>query len=293
MNRLNKQSSIFFLVLAASLLWLSTSTAKGPSEKVTVTDANPNAALQGEALDVVISGSGFGHGAKVKFLVTGTKDASQIDVGTVDFDEATGTLVATISVRDSALVDQYDIEVRASSGRRAKGTTLFAVKSKSGGGNITAECIVFAGDLESVLGSEVVEGCCPNAGPWPAYSMILHLLDADGTASTYAGQYDGQLFMNGGPAHGRRAPDDQYKVQFWSWDSDTEIPGVGDVFFEINGGDVVEDKKNKTLTVTFTDEQPTLWLYDHWVDDVCCAIEAPVSPVSFELVKTSDLTDCE
>jgi len=219
MNRLNRQSSIFFLVLAASFLWLSTSMAKGPSEKVTVTDANPNAALQGEALDVVISGSGFGHGAKVKFLVTGTKDASQIDVGTVDFDEATGTLVANISVHDSALVDQYDIEVRASSGRRAKGTTLFAVKSKSGGGNITAECIVFTGDLETVLGSEVVEGCCPNAGPFPAYTMTLNLPGADDT--TYGGQYDGQVFMGSvSIGHGRRAPDDQYKVQFWSWDSE-------------------------------------------------------------------------
>jgi hypothetical protein len=121
--------------------------------------------------------------------------------------------------------------------------------------------------------------------------MTLHLLDKDDTA--YGGQYDGQLFMNGGIAHGRRAPDDQYKVQFWSWDSDNEIPGFGDVFFEINGGEVVEDKKNKTLTVTFTEEQPTLWLYDHWVDDVCCAIEAPVLPVSFELLRTSDLTYCE
>jgi hypothetical protein len=128
MNSLNKQSSIFCLVLAASLLWFSTSMAKGPPEKVTVTAANPNAALQGAELDVVISGSGFGHESTVKFLVTGTNDASQIDVGTVEFDEVTGNLIANISVLDLAVVDLYDIEVRTTSGRRGKGTTLFAVK---------------------------------------------------------------------------------------------------------------------------------------------------------------------
>ncbi len=32
----------------------------------------------------------------------------------------------------------------------------------------TAECIVFTGDLASVPGGTVVEGCCPNAGPNPA-----------------------------------------------------------------------------------------------------------------------------
>ena len=39
-------------------------------------------------------------------------------------------------------------------------------------GNIAEECIVFTGDLE---GGQVVVGCCPNAGPAPAYTMTVDL----------------------------------------------------------------------------------------------------------------------
>ena len=139
-----------------------------------------------------------------------------------------------------------------------------------------AECIVFTGDL---VGMAEVEGCCPNAGPFPAYTMTLNVKDEDGNAY-YEGPYDGQLFMN-------FAPDQGYKVQFWNRDKET--PSAGEFFFEINGGDIIYDRKTKFLKVTFKDELPTLWLYD----DLCCAIEAPVLPVSFELVKTSDLTYCQ
>jgi len=293
MNNHIKQFSMFFLALAASLFLLEAYAAK--PVKLTVTGADPNTAQQGAPpLDVEISGSGFGPGSTVRFLVADTRDDTQIVVNGVTFDAATGKLKANIKVKDAALPVEYDIEVRTSSGRRGKGTTLFTVRTRDGGGNIDAECIVFTGDLETVPGSEVVEGCCPNAGPWPAYSMILDLLlDEDGTTTAFTDQYYGQLFMNG-IGKGRRAPDAQYKVQFWSWDSDNEIPGVGDIFFQIYGGTVVEDKKNKILTVSFTDEQPTFWLYDDWVaEDVCCATVAPVLPVSFELLRTSDLSYCE
>jgi hypothetical protein len=128
MNSLIKQNLKFLLVLAAALFWLEASAAK--PEKVTVTAANPNAALQGEALDVVISGSGFGHGSTVRFLVTGTRDDTQIGVGTVDYDELTGDLLASIQVLETAQVVEYDIEVRASSGRGGKGTTLFRVRKR-------------------------------------------------------------------------------------------------------------------------------------------------------------------
>ena len=140
-----------------------------------------------------------------------------------------------------------------------------------------AECILFTGDL---LGMAEVEGCCPNAGPFPAYTMTLDLHDANG--NDYVGDYVGQLFMN-------FAADQGYKVQFWNWDSDNEIPGVGDIFFEIYGGDIIYDRKSNFLHVDFSDAQPTLWLYD----EECCAIKAPVGLVNFELVKTSDLSDCD
>ena len=148
----------------------------------------------------------------------------------------------------------------------------------------TAECIGFTGAF--LVGMAKVEGCCPNAGPFPAYTMTLKLKDEGGNAY-YEGPYDGQLFMN-------FASDKGYKVQFWNWDSDTEIPGVGNIFFEIYGGDIIYDRKSKFLNVTFTDAQPTLWLYDEWNAELGSgAIVAPVLPVSFELVKTSDLSDCE
>ena len=145
-----------------------------------------------------------------------------------------------------------------------------------------AECILFTGDL---LGMAEVEGCCPNAGPFPAYTMTLDLHDANG--NDYVGDYVGQLFMS-------FAPDEEYKVQFWNWDSDNEIPGVGNIFFEIYGGDIIYDRKSKFLNVTFTDALPTLWLYDDWNPVTRLgAVEAPVDLVSFELVKTSDLSYCD
>jgi len=58
------------------------------------------------------------------------------------------------------------------------------VKPPKDPGQTTAECIVFTGDLETVPGSEVVEDCCPNAGPFPAYKMSLSLLYVDEIAYT-------------------------------------------------------------------------------------------------------------
>ena len=154
-----------------------------------------------------------------------------------------------------------------------------------------AECIIFTGDL---MGMAKVEGCCPNAGPYPEYTMTLNLPDKDGTDlnDVYGipyGQteFDGQLFMN-------FAADEGYKVQFWNWDSDNEIPGAGNIFFEIYGGDIFYDRKDKLLEVIFTNEEATLWLYDAWNPlTETGATEAPVGLVNFELVKTSDLDLCE
>ena len=100
--------------------------------------------------------------------------------------------------------------------------------------NPNAEQITFWGDLE---GDEVVVGCCPNAGPWPAYSMCLEFKEGRPC-------YDGQLFINYYGA-GRNQ---QYKVQFW-WDYDADL-GI-----EIIGGEIYNDKKTKELTVTFTNDR--------------------------------------
>ncbi|MGD8358240.1 MAG: hypothetical protein PVG42_09315, partial [Lysobacterales bacterium] len=102
--------------------------AKGPPNKVEVTAANPSEATQGQELDVVISGSGFDSGSSVSYLVTGTKDDSQVDVLSVEYISDT-ELKTRIRPKDAALVTDYDIEVQSSSGRKGKGTTLFRVKS--------------------------------------------------------------------------------------------------------------------------------------------------------------------
>jgi len=130
-------------VALAGLLYLSPAAA-APPVKVTVTGAAPDSALQGEALDVDISGSGFDIGSTVRFLVSGTKDDSQITVAGAVYDAGTGILTASIQIEGAALIADYDIEVQALSGRKGKGTTLFKVFSSNGGGNSepldTASC---------------------------------------------------------------------------------------------------------------------------------------------------------
>ena len=143
-----------------------------------------------------------------------------------------------------------------------------------------AECIVFTEQPQSFEGITVIEGCCPNAGPWPAYTMTL---DVPGIPP---GTYDGQLFIN---VFGT-GPDAQYKVQFWTWDYDNEDPVCGDYFFEIYGGVLDRDRKAKTLTVTFDGSE----LATGWVcDDAGDSIEISIPGVSFVLFRTSDLSHCE
>jgi hypothetical protein len=100
-------------------------------------------------------------------------------------------------------------------------------------GETRIEWIVFDGDLS---GEQEVEGCCPNAGPFPEYRMTLSFDVGD-----LAGTYDGQLFINTyGTGRNR-----EYIVQFWN----------DEIGIEIIGGVIVYDRKNKVLTVTFEDEE--------------------------------------
>ena len=106
-----------------------------------------------------------------------------------------------------------------------------------------SEWITFSGELE---GSQEVGGCCPNAGPYPEYTMIL----SDNFPSEFRGEHTGNIFLN---RFGRQMPW-AYKVQFW-WGGENEY------FIEIRGGEVHEDKRTKILTVTFTQED-TCWTWD-------------------------------
>lgn len=123
-------------------------------------------------------------------------------------------------------------------------------------GKTKTEWIAFEGDL---VGGQAVDGCCPNAGPWPAYTMMLKFKVPDFLPDIF---YDGQLFINYYGA-GRNQ---KYKVQFWN--NETGL------FIEIIGGVIERDRKNKVLTVTFTDEE----CVDGWTG-------ARIAYVTFTLVR--------
>ena len=108
-----------------------------------------------------------------------------------------------------------------------------------------SEWITFSGDL---YGEQEVVGCCPNAGPFPDYTMNLSYV----FPIPMRGKHDGQLFMN---SFGRNMPW-AYKVQFW-W---TETEGNTEYFIEIRGGEVHKDKKTKILTVTFVEVPCKIWI---------------------------------
>ncbi|MCW8926577.1 MAG: hypothetical protein OQJ84_09985 [Xanthomonadales bacterium] len=145
MNIHIKQILILFLAIAASLFMLDAHAGK--PVKVTVEQAIPNEAIQGDALPVRIKGTGFDSGSTVKFIVTDTKDDTQIEVGTVIYESDTGELVAHVKVKDQAQVIDYDVEVTTSSGRRGKGTTLFRVREREGQEDPCVNPVTFAPDF--------------------------------------------------------------------------------------------------------------------------------------------------
>jgi hypothetical protein len=132
MKRLHTQS-ILLLITAILMLGLSAAAwAKGKPTKVEVLNADPSVAAQGEVVDVIVSGSGFDAGSDVSYLVSGTTDNSQVVVESVEY-ISSSQLKTRIRPKENALVTDYDIEVRASSGRKGKGTTLFRVSAKESG----------------------------------------------------------------------------------------------------------------------------------------------------------------
>lgn len=117
--------SLVLLIPIASLAVPPNGGGGGPN-KVSVTNADPGEAYQGEELEVTVTGSGFDSGSQVSYLVTGTTDSSQVDVLSMEFLSDT-ELKTRIKVKDAAIASDYDIEVRTSSGRKGKGTTLLKV----------------------------------------------------------------------------------------------------------------------------------------------------------------------
>ena len=123
-------------------------------------------------------------------------------------------------------------------------------------GKSHTEWIEFTGDL---VGDQPVDGCCPNAGPNPEYTMYLSFRVGDYSP----GWHDGYLFIN----HYGAGRDSKYIVHFWKEGCDAAI--------RIIGGVIDYDKRTKVLTVTFTDE-PCLDFFNN----------TALPNVSFVLVRT-------
>ena len=127
-------------------------------------------------------------------------------------------------------------------------------------GKTKTERIAFLGP--DFLGEDVVEGCCPNAGPYPAYELTVEAPELDIPDDTYSGQLFMNLFGTG--------RNQKYVVQFWDR-SELNPDGIA---IECIGGVIVDDKKNKVTTVTFEDE---------WCEDI--ETREPIGTVSFTLVR--------
>jgi uncharacterized delta-60 repeat protein len=115
------------------LVFLSANTLTAQAQQVQVTAADPAAAAQGTInLNVKVTGKGFKNGAKAKWFITGTTDPGGVQVNSTTFVNA-GEVTANITVADTAIIANFDIQVLNSDGRGGKGTELFAVTPKGGG----------------------------------------------------------------------------------------------------------------------------------------------------------------
>jgi hypothetical protein len=140
------------------------------------------------------------------------------------------------------------------------------------------------------------------------------------------GEYDGYLFAKPVRTKFKGQTTRRYKVQFNTWDWNTQIPGEDDYFIEMysDGDDIQYDETTDVLTVTFNndhkDDTATVWVL-HAVSDDCddlsiypycdepcahmtpncvasedpncnhpCNEEITIANVSFTMVKTTDLT---
>ncbi len=101
--------------------------------------ATPSVGEQTQTYDVTIDGNGFDEGSVASFLVTGSENPGGVVVTNTRFVNRR-QLVATINIAEDAELEDYDIEVVTSGGRRGKGHTLFRVVAPGGGGNGGNQC---------------------------------------------------------------------------------------------------------------------------------------------------------
>lgn len=128
-----KSKPYFALIAAVGCLtaW-STVQAQG----VKVNKVTPPEAEQTQTLDILIDGGGFDDGSTVTFFVAGTTTPSgKIVVNGPTQALTSKQLKANITIAGDADINDYDVEVKNTRGRRGKGNTLFKVLKVGSGGN--------------------------------------------------------------------------------------------------------------------------------------------------------------
>src|SRR4029078_6975295 len=119
---------VAFFSLFAIIRFIPASHAQG---QVQVTASTPASAEQGtDHLNIKVNGKGFKNGANAKWFVTGTTDTGGGTVNSTTFVSST-EVTAHITVADTAVIANFDIQVTNSDGRGGKGTELFKVTAKS------------------------------------------------------------------------------------------------------------------------------------------------------------------
>jgi uncharacterized delta-60 repeat protein len=99
--------------------------------QIQVTSTTPNNGQQGTVnLSVTVNGKGFKNGAQAKWFVTGTTNPGGITVNSTAFVNST-TLTTNITIADTAVIANFDVQVQNADGRTGKGSELFAVLANS------------------------------------------------------------------------------------------------------------------------------------------------------------------
>jgi len=193
--------------------------AKSGGGKISVTAASPGEALQGEELDVIVSGSGFDAGTTAIYLVTGTNDDTQIEVISTEYVDA-NQLRTRIRVKGAATIIDYDIQATNSRGRRGKGTTLFSVKQSSGGSNGGGGNPNLGDDYTATDGVTFIS-------PSDVGSFDYHIIGTPAPDEIYAG--GGKDLIEGGSEGDH----------IWARGGDDEILGGGGHIYGGTGDDII------------------------------------------------------
>lgn len=141
----NLKTPATFILLILGLVFTFSSSALIAQAQIQVTAADPASAEQGTLnLNVKVTGKGFKNGARAKWFITGTADPGGVQVNSTTFVNS-GELTANITVADTAMIANFDIQVANPDGRGGKGTELFAVVAK-GTGRSSGNLVLTFGD---------------------------------------------------------------------------------------------------------------------------------------------------